>query len=312
MASTTTDLINTIDITYPVAGQDNDSQGFRNNFNKIRQSLLTIQGSVEGIQSTIDVLGGTVNVTATHITAVKDLKIGGDLITVDTSTSQLVVTADGKSGTIVLRPNTVSAYVAEALTESVTYATTGTFAVDDVRNIQVGATVTVKNVLSTVTSVDTGKNYVTVTPEFSNPLNVGTILTFTNPFFATSENSGDLIVQGNIYATGNITAYYASPSDVRLKENVVKIDNALERVKQISGVFYDWTEEYVATLPNADTFVKADTGVIAQDVQQAIPQAVTTNDKGYLGVKYEKLAGLIIEAIKELAADVEEIKKKIN
>ena len=152
----------TIRIDYPVAGQDNDSQGFRDNFNRIRQSLLNIQGEVEGIQSTISELGGTVYVTATYVTAVKSLTIGPDTITVDTSTNQLVVTAEGKSGTVVLRPNTVQAVIAEALTDSVTTITTGTFAVDDVRNIQVGASVTLKNALRTVTNVNAGNNWLTV------------------------------------------------------------------------------------------------------------------------------------------------------
>ena len=312
MASTITNLITTISIDYPVAGQDNDSQGFRDNFNRIRQSLLNIQGEVEGIQSTISELGGSVYVTATYVTAVKSLTIGPDTITVDTSTNQLVVTTEGKSGTVVLRPNTVQAVIAEALTDSVTTITTGTFAVDDVRNIQVGASVTLKNALRTVTNVNAGNNWLTVTPEFTEPLTLGEILTFTNPFFSTSENVGDLIVQGNIYATGNITAFYATPSDARLKENVRIIDNALDKVKQISGVFYDWNQDYTSKLPSTEGFVKADLGVIAQNVESVIPVAVTTDKDGYLGVKYEKLTGLLIEAIKELSNEVDNLKSKLH
>ena len=51
MANTVTDLINTIDITFPVAGQDNDSQGFRNNFNIIRSSLLATEGQINDIEN---------------------------------------------------------------------------------------------------------------------------------------------------------------------------------------------------------------------------------------------------------------------
>jgi hypothetical protein len=131
--------VSTLRSDYPVAGQDNDSEGFRTNFNIIQQSLLATESEIETIQNTVNSLGNSVYTTATHLVALQDLKIGADTVSVDSSYN-LVVTADGKSGTIVLRPNTITAYGAYALTESVTVASTGTFAVDNVRNIQVGAT----------------------------------------------------------------------------------------------------------------------------------------------------------------------------
>ena len=311
MASTITNLINTINVAFPIAGQDNDSEGFRTNFNIIQQSLLATEGEIEVIQGTIGTLGNSIYTTATHIVALEDVTIGSDVISVD-SDYNVIVTAGGKSGTVVLRPNTVTAYGAYALTDSVTSITTGTFAVDDVRNIQVGATLTFPGVggLRTVTVVNPTSNYITVTPEFSDvpaPFAVGQALLFTNPFFtSTGTTAGDLIVNGSIYATGNITAFWAAPSDERLKENVRTIENALDKVKQISGVLYDWTEE-----AQPKGLPKADTGVIAQAVQKVLPEVITTNDEGYLGVRYEKLTGLIIEAIKELSVQVEEIKKKL-
>jgi hypothetical protein len=310
MASTITNLINTINVAFPVAGQDNDSEGFRTNFNIIQQSLLATESEIETIQNTVNSLGNTVYTTATHLVALQDVKIGTDVISVDPNYN-LIVTANGKSGAIVMRPTTVTAYGAYALTDSVTSITTGTFAVDNVRNIQVGATLTFPGVagLRTVTVVDPASNYITVTPQFSDvpaPFAVGDALVFQNPFFNSSQEVGDLYVQGSIFATGNITAFYGAPSDSRLKENVRTIENALDKVKQISGVFYDWTAEaQPAGLP------KEDTGVIAQDVQKVLPEVITTNTEGYLGVRYEKLAGLIIEAIKELSEQVEDIKKKL-
>ena len=310
MASTITNLINTINVAFPVAGQDNDSEGFRTNFNIIQQSLLATEGEIETIQNTVNSLGNTVYNTATHLVAMQDLTIGPDVISVNTSNYNLIISADGMSGAVVMRPTTVTAYGAYALTESVTVSSTGTFAVDSVRNIQVGATVGLPlhaGTTYTVTKVDATSNYITVTPEFTNsPFHVGDALVFTNPFFPGGDQTGDLYVQGNILATGNITAFYAAPSDSRLKENVRTIDGALEKLKQISGVFYDWTAEaQPAGLP------KEDTGVIAQDVQKVLPEVITTTAEGYLGVRYEKLAGLIIEAIKELSEQVEDIKKKL-
>lgn len=309
MASTITNLINTINVGFPIAGQDNDSEGFRTNFNIIQQSLLLTEGVVENIQNTVNSLGNTVYSTATHLVALKDLTIGPDVISVNPD-YDLVVTAAGMSGTLVMRPNFVTAYGAYALTDSVTNETTGTFAVDDVRNIQVNATVSLPGytgTVFTVTNVDPASNYITVTPEFHDipaPFHVGDALVFENPFF--QNQSGDLYVGGSIYASGNITAFYGAPSDARLKENVRTIENALDKVKQISGVLYDWTAE-----AQPKGLAKEDTGVIAQDVQKVLPEVVTTTADGFLGVRYEKLAGLIIEAIKELSDQVEDIKKKL-
>lgn len=315
MASTITNLINTINVAFPIAGQDNDSEGFRTNFNIIQQSLLATESEIESLQSTLSTLGGAVYVTATHIVAIEDVTIGGDVITVD-SNHNLVVTANGMSGTIVMRPNTVTAFGAYGLTDSVTSVTTGTFAVDDVRNIQIGATITFPNVagLRTVTVVDPASNYITVTPEFSDsppPFAVGDALQFVNPFFSSTEGAGDLIVNGNIYATGNITGFWNS-SDRTLKENIRTIDNALEKVKAIDGVFYDWKDSVLNALPAGSDVPKQDTGVIAQQVQEQLPEVVFTKSDGTLAVRYEKMIGLLVESIKELSAEVDNLKKQLN
>ena len=315
MASTITNLINTINVAFPVAGQDNDSEGFRTNFNIIQQSLLATESEIESLQATVGTLGGAVYVTATHIVAVEDVTIGGDVITVDDNYN-LVVTAGGLSGTIVMRPNTETAYGAFGLTYSVTSVTTGTFAVDDVRNIQVGATITFPDIagLRTVTRVDSTSNYVTVTPEFSDstpPFAVGDALAFVNPFFGDSGSVGDLIVNGSIYATGNITGFWSS-SDRSLKENIRPIGNALEKVKSIDGVLYDWKDSVLAELPAGSNVSKQDTGVIAQQVQTQLPEVVFTKPDGTLAVRYEKMIGLLIESIKELSAEVDALKKQLN
>jgi hypothetical protein len=315
MASTITNLINTINVAFPIAGQDNDSEGFRTNFNIIRQSLLATDSEIESLQSTLSTLGGAVYVTATHIVAIEDVAIGGNTITVDAS-NNLVVTAGGVSGTIVMRPNTVTAYGAFGLTDSVTSLTTGTFAVDNVRNIQIGATITFPDVagLRTVTAVDSTSNYITVTPEFSDtppPFAINDALLFVNPFFSDEGQAGDLIVNGNIYATGNITGFWNS-SDRTLKENIRTIDNALEKVRAIDGVFYDWKDSVLAALPAGSGVTKQDTGVIAQQVQQQLPEVVFTKSDGTLAVRYEKMIGLLIESIKELSAEVETLKKQLN
>lgn len=111
---------------------------------------------------------------------------------------------------------------------------------------------------------------------------------------------------GRIDASNDIVAY--SSSDERLKENITPIENALDKVKSLTGVEFDWKPEY----KHAHGYEGHDTGIIAQQVEAVMPSAVRTNDTGFLAVRYEKLIGLLIEANKELAARVEELEKKLS
>jgi hypothetical protein len=111
-------------------------------------------------------------------------------------------------------------------------------------------------------------------------------------------------VAGEIVATGDITAFYSS--DERLKENIIPIPNALEKVNQISGNTYDWKEGYDAVHSHRGN----DVGVIAQEIEQILPQIVTNRDNGFKAVQYEKMIPLLIEAIKELSAKVDRLENK--
>jgi hypothetical protein len=110
-------------------------------------------------------------------------------------------------------------------------------------------------------------------------------------------------VTGEIRATGDITAFYSS--DIRLKENIQPIENALEKVNKISGNTYDWKEGY----DEIHSHNGNDVGVIAQEIEQILPQIVTNRDNGYKAVQYEKIIPLLIEAIKELSAKVNSLEK---
>lgn len=195
MASTITNLINTINVAFPVAGQDNDSEGFRTNFNIIHQSLLATEGEIENLQSALgSSAANPLYTSATHLVAIQDLKIGNDLITVD-SQNNLVVSAGGYSGTLVTSPTVITVHGAFGLTESVTGYTTGTFAVDSVAGIELNATMgfTLITGTFTVTNIDPVNNFITVTPEFTNPaFHVGDALSFQNPFLAGQNVIGNL------------------------------------------------------------------------------------------------------------------------
>jgi len=99
-----------------------------------------------------------------------------------------------------------------------------------------------------------------------------------------------------------------STSDKRLKENIKPLDNALEKVLKISGVSFDWkelTEEEKKTIHGNEGH---DVGVIAQEIEEVLPEVVTERDSGYKAVKYEKIVPLLIQAIKEQQQQIEELK----
>jgi hypothetical protein len=116
---------------------------------------------------------------------------------------------------------------------------------------------------------------------------------------------------GRIDAANDIVAF--STSDVRLKENIVAIPNAIDKIRKISGNTYDWRAE----LKDVHGYEGNDVGVIAQEVEAVLPQLVQDRDNGYKAVKYDKLVALLIEGIKEqqqhidnLTIQVEELKKQ--
>jgi hypothetical protein len=108
---------------------------------------------------------------------------------------------------------------------------------------------------------------------------------------------------GNFSTTGDITAF--ATSDGRLKINIEKIDNALDKISKISGVKYNWNE-----LAEGKDITKREAGVIAQEIKEVLPEVVVERDNGYLAVQYERLVPLLIEAIKELKQEVETLKNK--
>lgn len=114
---------------------------------------------------------------------------------------------------------------------------------------------------------------------------------------------------GNITTEGNITAF-GSVSDERLKENIEVIDNPINKVKQLKGVTFDYKKDK-----------KKGTGLIAQDLQKVLPEAVYTvetiadevngqKSDEHLAIHYGNTVGLLVEAIKELEARVKELEGK--
>ena len=135
-------------------------------------------------------------------------------------------------------------------------------------------------------------------------------ITITNATASTDKTTGALIVTGGIGVGGGINAggdivAYAS-SDRRLKDNIQPIQNPIEKINQIGGYSFDWNEEI------QDTYKGKDYGVIAQEIEEVFPELVQTRDNGYKAVKYDKLVSVLIEGIKHLSKEVEDLKSQLN
>jgi hypothetical protein len=136
------------------------------------------------------------------------------------------------------------------------------------------------------TTIDTRGGNLVISAAIGSSVSISTITTI----------SADLNV------TGDITAFYTS--DQRLKDNVTPIDDPLAKVLSISGNTYNWNEKSGKS--------GEDVGVIAQEVLEVLPQAVTTRDNGYLAVDYQRIVPLLVEAVKELSAKVEMLEQKLQ
>jgi len=140
-------------------------------------------------------------------------------------------------------------------------------------------------------------------PKTTNTVDIGTTsLKFKNALFQhfITEDDGDMHVRSNV------VAYSTTISDERLKKDIQKIEGALDKVNQLNGYTFEYNNDG-----------KKSAGVIAQEVEKVLPSAVQEKklhfqmdgDVGlYKTVQYDQLHGLLIEAIKELKAEIEELK----
>ena len=88
----------------------------------------------------------------------------------------------------------------------------------------------------------------------------------------------------------------------------------MTKLNTLRGVTYTWNDKYLKDKTEDEMkYIKINqVGVIAQEVEKVLPEAVTTRENGYKAVDYQKLIPLLIEAIKELSAEVEQLKSKLG
>ena len=127
--------------------------------------------------------------------------------------------------------------------------------------------------------------------------------------------SGDMTVNGTITHSGLV-----GPSDIRLKKDVQQLDGALDKVLQLRGVSFYWkNKEEMAVAKGKDVNnmsygfdSEKQIGVIAQEIEEVLPELVVTDKDGFKAVKYENLTPLLIEAIKDQQTIIDGQNKKIE
>jgi len=137
-----------------------------------------------------------------------------------------------------------------------------------------------------------------------------------------SVGTGDIQVAGNAAIGGNIEAGIKlrvhgrlkssgieELSDERWKKNITPISNALEKIGQINGVYYDWRKD---EFPDQGFDDKRQAGFIAQDMEMIFPEVVNTDDMGFKSVMYGHVVPLLVEAIKDLENQLNEKSVLIN
>jgi hypothetical protein len=111
---------------------------------------------------------------------------------------------------------------------------------------------------------------------------------------------------GRIDASNDIVAY--STSDRRLKDNIINIENSINKLENLNGVKFNWKKEHF----DIHGYEGDDVGVIAQEIEEVLPEAIRVNETGYLSVRYEKIIPLLIEGIKELSNNNKQQQNQID
>ena len=172
-------------------------------------------------------------------------------------------------------------------------------------NISAGETINYTG--SGATSVTRSGNTITISSTDTNTdtntqYSAGTGMSLSGTTFSIGQAVGttNTVTFGEVRSTGDIIAYYNS-SDLALKENITPINNALDKVMSLDGI--NWTYKNDG---------RAMTGLIAQQVQKVLPEAVFETDlmdnSGHLAIRYGNVVGLLVESIKELKSEIESLK----
>jgi hypothetical protein len=123
---------------------------------------------------------------------------------------------------------------------------------------------------------------------------------------------GTITPSTKLYVNGDITANsVAGTSDLRFKTNIRPVTHALDKVKALQGVYFNWNQK---AFPEKEFGTQDELGFIAQEVEKVVPEVVS-KDKSkeeYRSVKYDKVVALLVEAIKEQQKQINDLKTQVK
>jgi len=262
-------------------------------------------GLTTHVSGILPVANGGTNASAAGITAFNNITgYSASGATGTTSTNLVFSTSPAlTTPTVVTSIDGGATFSAFASSTALTIGSTATGA-SSTTNI---ATAALSGVFTKAINIGTGgTTSSTTTINMGSATNGSTIIRGSLAVGSVTANTTD----GAIWASNNVTAFAAS--DIKFKENVRDIPNAVEKVGMIGGKLFDWSDKYIESMGGEHEYFlhKSDAGVIAQDVKKAIPELVRARDDGSLAVDYPKLVALAFAAIKELKAEIDELKGK--
>jgi len=244
-------------------------------------------------------LGSTQLASASITDSSGAISFGGTELFASASITATSFKAFNGSGTLTVAPGAITDTTGAISFSSTSISTSANVSADTVTAVasgSFGGTLTVAsgsitdtsgNITFNNTSIDTKGHINARSGNFGGTLDVsaGSI---TDTSGAIDFGSTDLATTGEVSG-----ASFTSTSDARLKENIRVLQDPLEKVRGLRGISFEWIETK-----------QADVGVLAQDVQQVLPELVRASDDGVLRVDYPKLAAVLIEAVKLLEQKV--------
>jgi hypothetical protein len=279
-----------------VSGSSQITAGSTTNFATDVKTQLNVNTVISGSSQVFANVSGDVTIASNGVAtiAANSVALGTDttgnyMSGVSAGNAGIVIShtpAEGSSATISL----VSGVVSGSAQIDVA-STTGDVALGTRTSGNYVATITAGTGVST-TGATTGEG-------IAHTISIGqSVATSASPTFA------GLTINGAITATGDITAFFTS--DKRHKNNIQIIPNALEKVRALNGVTWEWNDDV-----NEVTKAAPKTGLIAQEVQAVLPEVVKQKEDGYLGLDYSKMMGLMVEAIKEQQLQIEKLQLEV-
>jgi hypothetical protein len=243
------------------------------------------------------------------------IAFSGSTSGITTLRASAVATGIATLPTITTSDTLVARNTADTLTNKTISASSNTISGLTNSNLSGSAGITIANLAEyTISGVSLGSSLANLSAGSYISYNSGTTYNGSSvriiSVAATKSNVGDTVVardsSGNFDA-GTINCSYLnasfdinSNSDKNLKKNIKTVEDSLEVVSQLRGVRFDWKETN-----------KSSIGVIAQELEKVLPELVN-NSMEHKAVNYNGLIGVLIEAVKELSNEVQELKNKLN